>query len=253
MITKHKLAERIKKMREDRELSQEELAAMLGVPRPSISQIESGQRDISSIELAKLAKIFEISVDDLLSPDLDEKECKEIKREPKTPKFDKEKFKQVLLYILDKCGAKANVGETVLYKLLYFSDFNYYELFEDYLTGASYRKISYGPAPCDFQQVIQEMIDEGELKKVTTQYYGKPQKKYLPLVNADINAWKWSAREKEVIDNVVERLSSMDAATISEFSHEDIPWEVTKDKEIIDYDTVFYRKPPFSVRAYPEE
>ena len=57
MITKHKLAERIKKMREDRELSQEELATKLGVPRPSISQIESGQRDVSSIELAKIAKI----------------------------------------------------------------------------------------------------------------------------------------------------------------------------------------------------
>jgi len=98
-----------------------------------------------------------------------------------------------------------------------------------------------------------EEIDEGKLKKVTTEYYGKSQKKYLPLVDADINKWKWSAREKEVIDNVIERLSGMDATTISEFSHEDIPWEVTKDKDIIDYDTVFYRKPPFSVRAYPEE
>ncbi len=137
--------------------------------------------------------------------------------------------------------------------MLYFSDFNYYELFEDYLTGAAYRKISYGPVPCDFQYIVQEMIDEGQLKKVTTEYYGKSQKKYLPLVNADINGWKWSAREKEVIDNVIERLSAMDAATISEFSYEDIPWEVTKDKEIIDYDTVFYRKPPFSVRSYPEE
>src|SRR3989338_11110145 len=106
MITKHKLAERIKKMREDRELSQEELAIKLGVPRPSISQLESGQRDISSIELAKLAKIFEISIDDLLSPDLDEKECKDMKRKAKDPEFKKEKFKQVLLYILDKCGAK---------------------------------------------------------------------------------------------------------------------------------------------------
>jgi transcriptional regulator with XRE-family HTH domain len=253
MITKQKLAERIKKMREDRELSQEELASKLGLPRPSISQIESAQRDVSSIELAKLANIFEISVDDLLSPDLDEKACRDVKKESKMPKLDKEKFKQVLLYILDKCGAKANVGETVLYKLLYFSDFNYYELYEDYLTGAAYRKISYGPAPCDFQPVVQEMIDEGKLQKVITEYYGKPQKKYLPLVKADVNEWKWSAREKEVIDNVIERMSSMDAATISELSHEDIPWEVTDDKQVIDYDTVFYRKPPFSVRSYPEE
>ncbi len=253
MITKHKLAERIKKMREDRELSQEDLASKLGLPRPSISQLESGQRDISSMELAKLAKMFEVSVDDLLSPDLDEKEPKDTKRETKAPKFNKNKFKQVLLYILDKCGAKANVGETVLYKLLYFSDFNYYELYEDYLTGAAYRKISYGPAPRDFGPIVQEMIKEGKLQKVTTEYYGKSQKKYLPLVKADVNEWNWSAREKEVIDNVIERLSSMDATTISEFSHEDIPWEVTQDKEIIEYDTVFYRKPPFSVRAYPEE
>lgn len=253
MITKHKLAGRIKKMREDRELSQEELAIKLGVPRPSISQIESAQRDISSIELAKLAKIFEISMDDLLSPNLEEKECKDVKKAFKAPKFDKEKFKQVVLYILDKCGAKANVGETVLYKLLYFSDFNYYELFEEYLTGVAYRKISYGPAPCDFQVIIEEMIKEGTLKKVMTEYYGNLQKKYLPLVNADINQWKWSAREKEVIDRVIERLSSLDATTISDYSHSDIPWEVTKDKDIIDYDSVFYRKTPYSVRSYSAE
>ncbi|MDD4141558.1 MAG: hypothetical protein PHR20_02025 [Bacteroidales bacterium] len=34
----------------------------------------------------------------------------------------------VLLYILERCSGKTNVGKTVLYKLLYFSDFNYYEL-----------------------------------------------------------------------------------------------------------------------------
>lgn len=251
MITKLKLAERIKKLREDLNLSQEDLAEKLGVPRPSISQIESGQRDVNSIELAKLAKLFEISVDDLLAPDLNE--CKEMKKETKAPKFNKEKFKQVLLYILEQCGAKANVGETVLYKLLYFADFNYYELYEDFLTGATYRKISFGPAPCNFQKIVQEMIDEGQLKKVTTEYYEKPQKKYLPLVKTDINQWNWTAREKEIIDNVIGRLSSMDAATISDFSHNDIPWEVTQDRDTIDYDTVFYRKPPYSVRSYPEE
>jgi len=45
----------------------------------------------------------------------------------------------------------------------------------------------------------------------------------------------------------------MDAATVSDYSHGDIPWEVTPDKDIIDYDTVFYRKQPYSMRSYPEE
>lgn len=250
MITKQKLAEKIRKLREDRDMSQEDLALKLTVPRPSISQIESGQRDISSIELAKLAKIFDISIDELLT---EEKEQKEIKRSAKMPKFNKDKFKQVLLYILEKCGAKANVGETVLYKLLYFADFDYYELYEDYLTGSAYRKIAYGPAPCDFQKTVEEMIKEGQLKKVTADYHGKAQKKYLPLVRAEIDKWNWTAKEKEVIDNVIERLSGMDATSISDYSHDDIPWEVSQDKEIIDYESVFYRKPSYSVRSYPEE
>lgn len=254
MITKQKLGERIKKFREDLGLSQEELASKLSLPRPSISQIESGQRDINSLELAKLAKIFETSVDDLLNIGLeDEKGCKISKKEPPPLHFNKEKFKQVLLYILDRCGAKANVGETVIYKLLYFVDFNFYELFEEYLTGESYRKISYGPAPCHFKKVVEEMIEEGQIKKITTEYHGMPQKKYLPLVDADINEWKWSAREKDIIDKVIEELSGKDAATIKDYSHRDIPCEVTKEKGIINYETVFYRTTPYSVRAYPEE
>lgn len=253
MITRKELGKRIKKYRDDLGLSQDDVALKIGIPRPAISQIESGHREISSFELAKIANIFQISADDLLSPDLEDKEFKSRAKKRNMPKFNKEKFKQVLLYMLEKCGARANVGETALYKLLYFADFNFYELYEEPLTGAMYRKISYGPAPCDFKKTVEEMIKGGQIKKVSAEYYGKPQNKYLPLVNADIDKWNWSAREKDVIDKVIADLSIMDARTISEYSHQDIPWEVTKDKELISYDTVFYRKQPYSVRSYPEE
>ncbi|QQS18171.1 hypothetical protein IPL68_06065 [Candidatus Saccharibacteria bacterium] len=43
------------------------------------------------------------------------------------PQTNPEKLREVLLYVLGKVGAKPNVGETVLYKLLYFIDFDYYE------------------------------------------------------------------------------------------------------------------------------
>lgn len=61
--------------------------------------------------------------------------------------FDKDKFKEVLHYIIHKCGAKNNVGKTVLYKLSYFWDFNFFELYERLLTNESYRKLPRGPAP----------------------------------------------------------------------------------------------------------
>ena len=250
MITKKELAKRIKKFREDLVLSQEQIAEKLKLPRPSISQIESGQREVSSIELAKLAQIFGVSPDILLNPEEKRKKAKIVKGF-KMSKLKRDKFKQVLLYIVDKCGAKPNVGETVIYKLLYFADFNFYELYEEYLTGEAYRKISYGPAPCHFKEIVDEMINNKELKKITVEYFGKTQKKYIPQVKYDLG--KLGARELEVIDDVINRLSSMNALAIEDHSHNDIPWQVTEDKEIINYETVFYRKPAYSVRTYPEE
>lgn len=250
MITKRELAKRIKKFREDLELSQEHIARKLGLPRPSISQIESAQREVSSIELAKLAQIFGISPDVLLSP-THKKEIAKPNKGSERPRINRDKFKQVLLYMLEKCGAKPNVGETGIYKLLYFADFDFYELYEEHLTGESYRKISYGPAPCHFKEIVDGMIKKNELKKVTTEYFGMTQKKYIPQVKPNLS--KLNARELEMIDEVINRLSSMNALAIEDHSHNDIPWQVAEDKEIIDYETVFYRKPAYSVRAYPEE
>ena len=53
------------------------------------------------------------------------------------------KFKEVLLYILSKIGAKPNVGQTVIYKLLYFIDFDFYELYEEQILGLRYIKNTY--------------------------------------------------------------------------------------------------------------
>lgn len=45
----------------------------------------------------------------------------------------------------------------------------------------------------------------------------------------------------------------MNYVHISQYSHNDIPWLGTEDKEIIDYEAVFYRTPVYSVRTYIEE
>ncbi len=245
------LGNKIRRLRLDHEFSQEELARRIGIPRPSLSGIEAGKREVNSTELMKIAEIFDISADQLLEPESPGiKKGKAEYRTSSPPRFDKVKFKQVLLYVLEKCGAKPNVGETVLYKLLYFIDFNYYELFEESLMGESYRRIKFGPAPTHFNEVINEMIAAGELKKLTTDYYGHRQKKYLPLVFADLSVI--SAREKQVIDTVLNNLSSKDAANLTQYSHEDMPWKMAQDKEIIDYESVFYRTPAYSVRDYAD-
>ena len=64
-----------------------------------------------------------------------------------------DKFKEVLLYIIKKVGAKPNVGEAVLCKLLYFIDFDYYEKFEEQLIGAIYIRNHFGPTPVEFPAI----------------------------------------------------------------------------------------------------
>gem|GEM_PF-7118003 len=58
MITQVGLARRLRFGRLNVGLSQEAVASELGVPRPTISQIESGKRGVSSLELAKLAELY---------------------------------------------------------------------------------------------------------------------------------------------------------------------------------------------------
>ena len=52
------IAQRLREAREYLGLSQGVVADAIGVPRPSISMMESGQRKVSADELRKLAKLY---------------------------------------------------------------------------------------------------------------------------------------------------------------------------------------------------
>jgi Zn-dependent peptidase ImmA (M78 family)/DNA-binding XRE family transcriptional regulator len=58
MDDRERIASRLRQAREAAKLTQEEVATVLGLPRPSISQIESGRRAVRSEELNKLAQLF---------------------------------------------------------------------------------------------------------------------------------------------------------------------------------------------------
>ena len=255
------IGEKISSLRASEKMSQEELASCLGLSRSAISQIENGDRNITSDELRKLTSIFRVTSDYLLgleqAPEvhIEVNSDKEVEKKAairiSVPQKKIDKFKEVLLYILEQCGGKPNVGETVVYKLLYFSDFNFYELYEEQLTGATYRKLPFGPVPMEFQEIVQHMEKEGQLTVVKDEYYGYSQRRYIPLKKADLT--KLKASEKKVLDTVIDQLSDRTAMWISDYSHEDIPWKATADKEVIDYELVFYRTPPYSIRDYPDD
>jgi transcriptional regulator with XRE-family HTH domain len=56
------IPERLKEARKLAGLSQGHVAKILGLHRPSISEIEAGNRRVSADELARLAEIYDVSV-----------------------------------------------------------------------------------------------------------------------------------------------------------------------------------------------
>ena len=256
------LFQTIKKFRLQNDFSQEFLAQKLKMSRPTYMQIEKGERELTISEAQKLASIFSMTLKDLLNGDkqkieVDFKKEKKIKKVVKqeirisVPQQNLKKFKEVLLYILEKVGARPNIGETAIYKLLYFIDFDYYEKFEEQLIGAKYIKNHFGPTPIEFKDVIAEMQIKNEIEKIKSKYFQYEQKKYLPRRAPDLNLL--SAREIQHIDDVLSRLAGKSAKELSEYSHGDIPWKVHENGEVIDYETVFYRNDKYSVREHDDE
>lgn len=253
MLNQKQLGKKIKELRENSELSQEELAKKIGLSRVAVSQLEGGKRGLEVSEWVKLSQVFEIPVDFLISEEQPVNPVR-VKKETKTKKikFNEKKLKNVILYVLEKCGGKPNVGETVLYKLLYFLDFDFFELNNKSITGTSYVKLQFGPVPCasEYNPVIRKMTQEDELKIITQKYHNKMQKRYIALVNADISIFEPS--ELEIIDETISRLSHLNATRIENYVHEDVPWRKTQDREVIDYDLVFDRTAPYAHRDYEE-
>jgi len=257
----------LKELRQKNDLSQEFLAKQIGISRPTYAQLENGSRKMLVVEAQKISQFFGLSLENFLdgkgnpSPIVEiEKNTKKIKSQKlksKTPEMrisvpqeNAAKFKEVLLYILERIGARPNIGEAVICKLLYFIDFDYYEKYEEQLIGAKYIKNHHGPTPVAFPEIVKEMEQDGDLVRVEKKYFQYDQKKYLPRRKGDLS--NFTVREKDLIDEEIERFKDYNAARMKEYSHQDVPWIGTKNSKIIDYEAVFYRTPGYSVRQYDD-
>ena len=247
----------IKKLREEHKYTQEELARQLKISRQTLTKYENGEHPTVAC-VKKMARLFGVDYACIIDNTEPVRVYYNILPEEKTedkediridiPQKNINKFKQILLYILKKVGGKPNIGKTVIYKLLYFIDFDYYELYEKQLMGLEYIKNIYGPTPVDFARLVEEMEKAGELTEAKTKYFTRDMTKYLAVKEPDMSVV--SGEELEHIDKELEKYSDKTARELSELSHKDVPWIGAEDKGIIPYEAVFYRTQETSIRQY---
>ena len=159
----------------------------------------------------------------------------------------KEKYIKIILYIITRCTHKENLGKTVISTLLYFIDFNYYELYGESLTNEVYLKSRIGAVPIHFNEIMAHLIRSRKLYYRQEAYYYYLIKRYyirqIPLFN-------FNEREKEVMDEVIYELSDFSATDLQIYQRGDMPYKLVNLDDELDYNHVFYRDETYSVREY---
>jgi transcriptional regulator with XRE-family HTH domain len=248
----------IRKLRSRANLSQQDVADAVGINRATYTKLENDGREPNLNELKKISQYYEVGIEDLISGNVlaidkprvsyeREDESNDVIPREINPEVKPNKLREVLLYVLNRVGAKPNVGETVLYKLLYFIDMDYYEKYGRSITGLTYIHNTFGPSPVrDFRAVVDDMRSHDELDIIETKFFSNTQKKYLPQVIPSLH--ELSASEIKHIDAELARLSDKNASELSDLSHKDTPWIATLPNKPIGYQLAMYRTALTSVR-----
>lgn len=146
---------KIKRIREDMHISQDEAARVLGMTRPTYKATESEERDITVKELRKLCKLFGMSMEQFLfsSTQSDSYENRMTK------------YKQVILNCLQygSSPSESKMTKSKLAALVYMCDFAAYYQHKESLSGLPYRHTEYGPIVDAYYRMIDELYDEGAI------------------------------------------------------------------------------------------
>ncbi len=218
--------QKIKEYRIKGGLSQEQIANVIGVSRPTYTAIESGKQELSAEEIQKLAKFYSISVDELLSGEIS----------------DFEKYKQMILAYLrmdisNKEGGK--VPKTKLAKLLYLADFAWFYNNLKSMSGMQYRKLPYGPVPDEFFRAIDELASDG---KINIEPKTEGEKEMLlisePESNKNEKLIKVSSEEINLMEKIAEKWKDKRTNEIVNFTHNQMPYLLCKNDEFIPYELI---------------
>jgi hypothetical protein len=148
---------------------------------------------------------------------------------------DLSKFKELIVYITDKCKDKNSFASTVLNKLLFYSDFYYYATYGKSISGEPYIKEDFGPIPINIYEARTQLVKEHILEVINAEYYDYRQNK--PIVRGEYKTKLLTDKEKEFVDKIIEKYGSLNATEISYQSHQETPYIYARLGEEIPYFT----------------
>ena len=226
------LLKNIGQARLTRGYTQEQVAHALGVSRPTYVNIESGKKELTVRQAEALSSMLRISMDDILGV------------ADGTSVFTNflkatEKYKQIILNSL-KYGADEDgrITKTKLAKLVYLADFIWYYLNSSPMSGMTYRKLPRGPVADVYFRALDELEEDGTIIRET-----KGKAILFTLIEKEAPAGRLSAEELDLIEKIGKAWSGKSTDDIVNFTHEQLPWQICRDGEVIPYGLITQEEP----------
>ncbi|MCC6323514.1 DUF4065 domain-containing protein [Candidatus Nomurabacteria bacterium] len=221
--------QKIKGLRNSRDLTQEQVAKAIGVSRPTYTAIEAGKQELSLEEAKKLANLFSIGVDELLSGVI--------------PNISKYKH-MILTYLRMNISKDGKIPKTKLAKLLYLADFAWFYDNLESMSGMQYRKIAYGPVPDTFFRALDELEEDGKITIERKNDDGKDMFLISELEsNKNEKIQTISVEEKTLMEKIAEKWKNKKTQEIVNFTHNQLPYFLCRDNELIPYELITQEDP----------
>lgn len=221
--------QKIKEFRTERGLSQDQIAKAINVSRPTYTAIESGKQELSLEEAKKLATLFGIGVDELLSGSI-----------PNIPKYKH----MILTFLRMNVSEDGKIPKTKLAKLLYLADFAWFYNSLESMSGMQYRKIAYGPVPDVFFRALDELEEDG---KIIVDRKCEDGKDMFLISESESNKNEKiqtiSIKEKDLMEKIAKKWKNKKTQEIVNFTHNQLPYSLCRDNELIPYELITQEDP----------
>jgi len=153
-----------------------------------------------------------------------------------------QEFKELVLYICQKCASDPKFDTLKLNKLLFLADFWAYGVHGQPITGWTYQKLEKGPAPSRMAQIRKEMVASHELglQELSLKRWQKP----VNLRSPDLS--KLKSYEVALVDALIDKLREADGGDLSDYTHSTPCWLLPNLHATIPYETVFLANEPLT-------
>lgn len=164
------------------------------------------------------------------------------------PKINEEKYKNVILYLSSKLGGEIR-GKKKLAKLLYFVDFDFFEMYEKPMTGELYKSLPMGPFPSNMEDILEslEKTKKIVIKNENTGNGYNPTEVYIAKDKVNVKVFK--ENEIKILNRVVLKYGHLTGKQLEDLTHSEAPYIGTKPGREIAYELSFYRGTDFTENA----